>query len=306
MEYFSDKEKGTIERKIDEISEDVHDGIIGIYEKFSRTNSFSHVAGEECPDSSSICGFDRQQFEKLARSEIPSLNLIYPKLNTQTSPFHDKAIKYKVYDKYKLLDFIQFCYKNLQKAETVGGYHDYFKHYHYKFKESEEVKESFRQDINTIFARNGIIFELDFGGEIKRIVPLGIEPLISKLYSTKDAELDALVKEAFERFLEPKFEDRRIALEKIWDAFERMKTYYIEKNKKESITQLIREVSLKHQYYEKLLTSEAKILSDIGNSFRIRHHETGKHEILDDNQIDYFFYRMVSFMALFLKNLESK
>jgi len=104
--------------------------------------------------------------------------------------------------------------------------------------------------------------------------------------------------------LNPRFSERKIALEKIWDAFERMKTYYKENNKKESIKKLIEQVSSNDDHYGSILEADAKNLTGIGNNFRIRHHETDKHEIIDNNQVDYFFYRMVSYMALFLKYLE--
>ncbi len=66
-----------------------------------------------------------------------------------------------------------------------------------------------------------------------------MEPLINKIYHTKDERLNQLVQLAHDKFVLPKIEDRTHALEKIWDAFERMKTYYVEKKKKQSIEELI-------------------------------------------------------------------
>ncbi len=301
MKYFSDTEQGEKERVSEKITKDIHNGIVAIYEKYASKNAFSESAGVSCPDVPGICGFDKKRFFQLVKAHIPKLDLD-----------DSERIEYNS-DKYIILDFIQFCYSHVKKATTSA--HIPYEHgltgnvisaTSYTFDESDSGKESFRNDINTLFRRNGIIFELKETGAIERTIPLGLVPLVSKLYTTKDVELNKLVKEAFERFVQSKLEDRTVALEKIWDAFERMKTYYVGKKKKESIEELIKEVSNENEPYSKLLDEEAKALTNIGNDFRIRHHETGKNKIMDNNQIDYFFYRMVSFMSLFLKCLENK
>ena len=104
--------------------------------------------------------------------------------------------------------------------------------------------------------------------------------------------------------MNPEFSERKIALDKIWDAFERMKTYYIEKNKKQSVEELIQLVANKNSGIEQLINDEAKALTNIGNTFQIRHFETDKIEITDNKHIDYLFYRMISLIHLFLTELE--
>lgn len=308
MKYFSDIEQGEKERVSEEITEDIHNGIVGIYQLYVNKKSFLESGGVACPCSQSLYAFNEKKFLDLARREIPDFTLEYP---NKEDIFSDDAHTLE-YGKYKILDFIQFCYKHLKKAKLLEGstcidysWEDSPRIQHYTFENCDNEKESFRNDINTLFRRNGIIFELKETGEIERTIPLGLVPLVSKLYTTKDKELNKLVEEAFERFVQLELKDRTVALEKIWDAFERMKTYY-GTNKKESITKLIKEVSNENNPYSTLLDEESKALTKIGNDFTIRHHETDRHEIIDNNQIDYFFYRMVSFMALFLKCLEKK
>ena len=308
IKYFSDIELGEKDRTIDEINREMHEAIISIYKKYANKKSFFESAGQVCPCGQSVCAFNEGKFLILAAGEIPDFQLEYS--NGEDNPFFDEDNSSE-YDKYKILDFIQFCYKNLKKAKLLEGSKctdpfntDFPEFHHYIFEDCDTLKECFRNDINTIFSRNGIVFELKETGEIKRSVPGGIVPLISKLYITDDDELNTLVNEAFENFLKVQFEDRRRALEKIWDAFERMKTYYSDMKKNKSIEKLIKKVSSDNNAYGKLLDDESTALTKIGNDFRIRHHETDKYEIEDNNQIDYFFYRMVSFMALFLKYLE--
>jgi len=316
VQYFSDMEKGLKDRVTDEISKEVHEGIVEIYKKYVNKKSFFESSGNACPCGQSIYVFNERGFLNLAKVEIPDFQLEY--LSVVVAPFLDDYIQPE-YNKYKILDFIQFCYKNLKKAKLLKGskctdpfLDDSPEFYHYIFEDCDSLKESFKNDINTIFERNGIVFELKETGEIERTVPLGLLPLVSKLYTTKDIELNTLVEDAFKKFTKPEFSERKIALEKIWDAFERMKTYYKEKDKNKSIEELIKQVSSNNEPYKELLTTEAFALGKIGNGsrdksntgFSIRHYETNKHAIINDNQIDYLFYRMVSFMALFLKYLE--
>lgn len=50
--------------------------------------------------------------------------------------------------------------------------------------------------------------------------------------------------------------------------------------------------------------TEFKILTDIGNKYRIRHHETNKIDIIDIRYYDYLFNRCLSLIALAIQYLE--
>ena len=56
--------------------------------------------------------------------------------------------------------------------------------------------------------------------------------------------------------------------------------------------------------FVKLFDTEFKALTDIGNSFRIRHHETDRTDITDIRYYDYFFNRCLSLIALAIQYLE--
>ena len=49
------------------------------------------------------------------------------------------------------------------------------------------------------------------------------------------------------------------------------------------------------------LDQEARELTDIGNTFMIRHTETDKVPIVDSAHVDYLFHRMFSIIRLLLK-----
>lgn len=96
---------------------------------------------------------------------------------------------------------------------------------------------------------------------------------------------------------------KQIALEKIWDGFERLKTVYGE-DKKTSVKELITIVSNGSAETEKLLNQEFKELTAIGNSFQIRHFENGKALVHSDDQKEYFYFRMLSLLSYCLNEMK--
>src|ERR1035437_37578 len=130
---------------------------------------------------------------------------------------------------------------------------------------------------------------------------INLELLFENKATTDDEELNKLIDEAKSRFLNPK--DKHIALEKIWDAFERIKTYYESgKQKSKSADQLIEKIS--SNFNKELFEEEFKKLTSIGNNYRIRHHETDKLEITDPKHINYLFFRMLTLIDLCLVKLK--
>ena len=303
--YFSDKETGQKDRTSEDITISVWNGIVSIFEEFKGKNYFSENFSEKCHDNGRVCGFDNRIFESRVKSEIPDTEIpIIIKVEKNTFSFNDNKSVTNIVNKYTALDFIEFCFKNISEA-IQDDYHDFFKHYHLNFKNSKKLKDEFRIKINQIFKRNGTVFDLNENGKINRLISKIFEPLINKIYKTSDIRLNELVKLSQEKFILPKIEDRIYALEKIWDAFERMKTYYIEKNKKQSINELIQLVSNANTDFEVLLSEECKSLTNIGNDYQIRHFETNKIEITDNKHLDYLYYRMISLIHLFLSELEN-
>ena len=67
------------------------------------------------------------------------------------------------------------------------------------------------------------------------------------------------------------------------DAFERLKTHYSPTlDKKKSVNKIIDTMSGDRPPFTDLFSNEFKELTEIGNKFRIRHHETTKIDIEDD------------------------
>lgn len=145
--------------------------------------------------------------------------------------------------------------------------------------------------------------EVDNGMDLSYLLDLNVnvELLFDRKTKTNDKELDILINQAKDRFFIPK--DKQIALEKLWDAFERIKTYF-NSNKKKSSSELVEIAS--NGFNFEIIESEFKLLTRIGNQYKIRHHETDKIEVSKSKHIDYLFFRMLSLIDLCIKSINEK
>ena len=145
--------------------------------------------------------------------------------------------------------------------------------------------------------------QIDDGMDLSYLLDLNVnvELLFDRKTKTNDQELDSLINEAKDRFFIPR--DKQIALEKLWDAFERIKTYF-GSNKKKSSSELVSIASDGFNF--EIIESEFKLLTKIGNEYKIRHHETDKLEVSRSKHIDYLFFRMLSLIDLCIKSINEK
>lgn len=94
------------------------------------------------------------------------------------------------------------------------------------------------------------------------------------------------------------------ATEKLWDAFERLKTYFPDEKKSDSAKKAISKMSNNQKPFTDLFDVEFKALTKIGNDFRIRHHETNTYDISDLRYYNYFYNRCLSLIMLASQFLE--
>jgi hypothetical protein len=283
--YFSDRELGPKPRTIEDISQKVWGGIVAAINSRVSDGSFGYRFPAECPDGAGVYGCDDASFWDALAAEIPDISL----------PLISKDVPSPLV----ILDFIEFCYRHVAKP-IQGGYHDYFRHYHLTF-EPEEGQEQFRGDINRVFSRNGLAYKLENSGQIVRLVAEVLrQSLPSARFWTGDHDLDSLLESARIKFLSPDPAVRRESLEKLWDAWERIKTIEPGKDKLVSVTALLEKVSPEPNLRERI-DQEAKELTSIGNNFRIRHSETSQTALELDEHVDYLFHRMFSLIHLILK-----
>lgn len=91
------------------------------------------------------------------------------------------------------------------------------------------------------------------------------------------------------------------AVEKLWDALERIKTVLIPGNKKHSADLLIKKMSNGDSNIYKIYNDEILLLTEIGNTFMIRHYETDKNKIKILADWEYLYNRCSAFIGTAIK-----
>lgn len=130
-----------------------------------------------------------------------------------------------------------------------------------------------------------------------------VESSFDQVSIVHESGLRQLLFEAVQLYKNPRPDINKLALDKVWDAFERLKTIYVDADidKKHSVAEVVSKVSCGREVYGKLIDDEFKSLTTIGNTFRIRHHELDKIDLCDDNYVEYLFSRCFSLIALAIK-----
>ena len=243
-------------------------------------------------------------FDDALRAEIPRIaDLIdqtYPQFTRTTLAALDMPdIQPSTLD---ILDLIEFCWKSVGKPIPSSS-HSFFSHYHLAFDE-EAGRSEFRDEVETIFRRNGIAYVLTKEGRVERLVPPVFQhTLVQSESHTGDAEFDRLLSTAQRKFLDPRPELRREALEALWDAWERLKTLDGQGDKRaRSQAMLDNAAGTSSPKFRDALDREAMELTGIGNNLRIRHSETNQEMLATSEHVDYLFYRLFSLIQLILKS----
>ncbi len=263
---------------------------------------------DKCEDDRGYFGLDKWKLAEEMRYEIPTLffsdsgEVAIPRVVRnifETEPKVDE------YDQSALLDFIEYIFANMRDIQK-GDYHKFYTHYHLITKATTTIRAQFRTKINACFEKTGLLYTLNSNGEVDRVLVNDIESnaVESIVVAIKEKGTRELLQEAviLHRSHDPN--SARDATEKIWDAFERLKTYYKNLNKSDSANRIISEMSNGSEDYIALFTEEFKKLTKVGNDFRIRHHETDKIEISDIRYYDYFYNRCLSLIALAVQYLK--
>ena len=199
----------------------------------------------------------------------------------------------------KSLTLIEFSYEHIAEP-CAGSFHSYWGHTHYSYNQASG-RTKFEEEVNRTFERNSMAFELK-QGQVTRMATTGLqEALAETVFHTGDKTLDELLEDARRKLLNRDLKVRLESLEKLWDAWERLKTIEPGKDKRMKTTALLAMASIEPSFQERLKT-EAKELTDIGNKFMIRHTETDKVPIGESTHIDYLFHRMFAIIRLLLKS----
>ena len=284
-EYFSDREYGPRPQNSEEINENAWGGLKAAVENCVEDGSFAKAFPRQCEDGGGVHATDERRFSDSLKSHTPKIE--WPLRNNDDS-----------LDTRAVLDMLEFCHERVAAPEQIGRYHDYFGHTHLQFDKPRGQAE-FREEVNTIFARNGIAFELTESGRIERTLPPVLGDLVrDTTFQTEDDGLDEYLDKAKTKFLNPDPAMHREARESLWDAWERLKSIEYPGDKKKSINALLDRAAA--DLFRKHLDTEARELTCIGNKFRIRHSETDKKPLDEPHHVDYMFYRLFAMIHMLL------
>ena len=289
-EYFSDEKDGPRMRTEGEISDQVWRGILALIRAHVETGAFGADFPQACrEDGVAAIGTDAGMFWDTLRLDIPQVP--WP-------PDESKSPSTAV-----VMDMLQFCYRHV--AEPTRDFEKRHKHDHLRYLEGHvrDAQERFRSWVNSVFSRNALAYEMKYHGHIEHLDPPVLRESLGKAeFQTGDDELDRLLNTAREKFLKPDFETRRESLEKLWDAFERIKTLEEPGNKKAS-AELLLDKAASDPNIRTVLGAEMTAIWKIGNDF-VRHSEMNKPVIGDDAHVDYLFHRLFALVWLLLRKHE--
>lgn len=282
------------------ISKEVYTLLLNICQKYYKNLTYIFKLQQHCSfvDQYYI-EFNSSQFENRMAIKIP--NIFRDERGHIAAPQYDDN-----YDQYSLIDLIEYIAENI-KDISEGWNNDRYKNYWYiHCLDTTNVFNDYRNEINEIFVESGVLFTLTTEKIIERIVensPLSTE-IEEQIQQISEVGTRELMKDAIALYKTPNPAARQDSVEKIWDAFERLKTYYTNLDKKASATKVVIDMSNGKSEFITVFDAEFRALKDIGNNFRIRHHETNKIDITDIRHYDYFFNRCLSLIALAIQYLQ--
>ena len=280
------------------VSQEVYVLLLGICQKY-----LVHLAlrfPSRCPDDEDdICGVDERALFRFLKLRIP--DLLRDEYSNSDEPIIPSSDEY---DQYSLFDYIEYIAQNMVTA-TKGSYHPFFHHSHYSFKKDDSSFREFMQEINDAFTMSGLQYVLTEGRLIERITDADdfVLQAAEDVQFVSEKGLRELVLEAIALYHNARLETHHLATEKIWDAFERIKTVFPDLDKRRSSEKLIGEIAGGCSQVVDLLNCEFKALTEIGNKFRIRHHETDKIDIENDCFCDYLFVRCLALVDLAVRTV---
>lgn len=281
------------------INRDMYSLLLDCCKKYQKnlTHIFTLNCHHDFTDSDYVA-FDEKGFTTRIKIRIPSLfRDEYDRISTPQ--YEDE------YNQYSLLDLIEFFAQNIEDISERWNNERYRNYQTIKCLNSSNIFVKFQEAINEIFFESGLLYGLTDEKIIERIVensPLTAE--LENSFTTIDEQgTRELLKDAVALYKTPNLAARQDSVEKIWDALERLKTYYTTLDKKRSSEKIIYDMANGRDDFAELFNAEFKTLTEIGNKYRIRHHETNKVDIIDDRYYDYFFNRCMSLIALSVQYL---
>jgi hypothetical protein len=285
MGLFTDRYGQGLPRTKEELDNESREAIWGLLTNRIEEEWFGFAFPSQCGDGYVYAGTAINRLQR----EMAAYRILWPPDQGANPPATDGQV----------FDAVEFSYQFVAEPSDPS-YHSYMSHSHWSY-DQEKGRAKFQEDVNLLFQRNGLAFELT-GGQVRRIAPAVLhEALEQGVFNSGDNDLDRLLETAREKFLHRSLDVRKEGLEKLWDAWERLKTIEPEANKPAQVKAILDKGAAEPVLRERL-ENEARELNFIGNNLMIRHTEVGKPPIEESAQVDYLFHRMFAMIRLLLKS----
>lgn len=138
----------------------------------------------------------------------------------------------------------------------------------------------------------------DLEEEKLRQEKLAKDCILIRVEQSTDSKINSLLLEAKTQFLN---NNLQLAVEKIWDALERIKTL-LNKEKKKGIVTICN--NLGDELPVDFFDAEYNLLTKVGNDYQIRHFETSKKSLENLETKKYLFFRALSLINLTLSRIK--
>lgn len=283
--YFSEREGGIARTTEPELSRRFWNGFRSLIQTLMNDGSFAQAFPERCIERPLPVDCDGKALWDALHAEVPGFS--WPQ-NGQDLP-----------DTLVGLDAVEFFARHVSEVAS-RRFHSFMEHYHFVAFDREIGLKRYAESLNRLFRRNGHPYELGDDGKVRRTVPEILGDVLETELRTGDADLDRMISSAIERFRDPDPETRREALERLWDAWERLKTLP-DPDKKKGSQKLLDTIPC--DAMRERIDTEAHELTEIGNKFRIRHSETDRIPIDRDIDVDYLFHRLYAVIRYLVMNL---
>lgn len=279
--FYSDRMNGPVPRTHETLAESTSEGLKTLITRRIQGDWLAKEFPSYCPDGNGITGTNQYDIG-------PDLSALVPGV---AWPLWQHAVSDET-----LFDVLDYVGQRIAKPSS-GEWHSFFRHHELRFDEAAGRAE-FRAAVNLVLSRGGTVFEMAPQMLIQRIgVPEVQEAFRQLRPATDDATLDSLLETARTLYLSRAAADRTTAVEKLWDAFERLKTIDDPSDKRKSVEALLDHIP--DAAIRTVVSEEMRTLTDVGNQFQIRHHEVGKHPVPADAQ-DYLASRIVTLIVFLL------
>ena len=281
---YSERQGVTRPRDQEEIGEPFWGGFVALVRRLIAQGFLAESFPLKCEDGGALVvdGSERDLMLTL-RAELPDVSL-------QAG---------EVPNTLDALDAVEFFAQRVTKPTKLRE-HAYLSHSHIMTTSRRSGLTEYRRVVNRLLERCGHTYEVDANGEVQHIgTPVLKESLASAKYNTGDDDLDTMLSVAVDKFKHRDPAVRVEALEKLWDAFERLKTL-LPGDKKQSATQLLSQAVAEPKLRAEI-EAEAKALTGIGNNFMIRHSETDKTRIDEPEHVEYLFHRLFALVFMILR-----